>query len=418
MGGQVHKSIDELQRLEREVLKQAERDIERYRKSDVLIKVLDAEGKPLRGAQIEVHQVTRDFLFGCNFYAYGSLKPDEKNEEYAKAFDLFNYATLPFYWRGFEPQPGQERWGRVDKMVERLEKDHVRMKGHPLIWFFEQCYPDWARKPYAEVEKLLERRIRRIVSRYKGRITYWDVLNEEHACKGVEHGFQLNFDQMVDLTKKALQWVKEEDPNAYCVINDYNIMGDINGEREQYKFLAALIAVDAPFDAIGMQAHFIARRDYWTIAKTIDKYSELGKPIHLTEVTPMSEGDWGDEYYRKGEWTEETQAEFVRALYTIAFSKPAVEAITWWDLCDARTWQKGGGLLRADLSPKPAYQVLEELFSKWRTDASGKTNFAGQFRFRGFHGEYELIIRKNGKEMRTKIHVAKDTPNLFTIKWQ
>jgi len=405
------------QKLEQEILKQAERDIERYRKSDVLIKVLDAEGKPLRGAQIEVHQISRDFLFGCNFFGYGFLGSEERNEKYAQAFlNLFNYATVPFYWHYFESEPGHIRWEWVDKIVRKLAPRGVAMKGHPLVWLGPNV-PGWARKPYPELKKLLERRVRQIVSTYKGKITYWDVVNEPNSNRGAPDVFELDFHQMVDLTKEALQWVKEEDPNAYCVVNDFDIIGDTEGKHMQYKFFAALLAVDAPFDAIGIQAHFIERRDYWTIAKTLEKYSEFGKPLHLTEITPLSAGDWGDKYYMPGEWTEESQAEFVKGLYTIAFSKPAVEAITWWDLCDAWSWLDNGGLLRAELSPKPAYKVLDELLNqRWKTHTKGRTNSTGQFRFRGFHGEYEVLIRKNNKETRAKIHVAKDGKNIFTIR--
>jgi len=45
-------------------------------------------------------------------------------------------------------------------------------------------------------------------------------------------------------------------------------------------------------------------------------------------------------------------------MYTIATSKPQVEAITWWNLSDRRTFWPHGGLLDVDQQPKPAYHRL------------------------------------------------------------
>jgi len=52
-----------------------------------------------------------------------------------------------------------------------------------------------------------------------------------------------------------------------------------------------------------------------------------------------------------------------------------VASITWWDLSDRFAWQNApAGLVRADLSPKPAYRVLDRLINHlWRTDAAGRT---------------------------------------------
>jgi hypothetical protein len=42
--------------------------IEKYRKGDATIVVLDKTGKPLENATVVVHQKTHEFLFGCNMF--------------------------------------------------------------------------------------------------------------------------------------------------------------------------------------------------------------------------------------------------------------------------------------------------------------------------------------------------------------
>jgi hypothetical protein len=49
-----------------------------------------------------------------------------------------------------------------------------------------------------------------------------------------------------------------------------------------------------------------------------------------------------------------------------------------------------GGLLRFDLSPKPAYYAIKDLITKeWHTELEVETDENGYARFRGFYGDYE-----------------------------
>ena len=90
------------------------------------------------------------------------------------------------------------------------------------------------------------------------------------------------------------------------------------------------------------------------------------KPLHFTEATILS-GELGYELKKSRpgfDWKstsegERRKAADVERFYTVLFSHPAVEAITWWDAGDQGAWQGApAGLLRADMSPKPAYDVL------------------------------------------------------------
>jgi len=59
--------------------------------------------------------------------------------------------------------------------------------------------------------------------------------------------------------------------------------------------------------------------------------------------------------------------------------------------------QAPAGLLRKDMSPKPAYQVLKKLITKdWWTETTLKTDADGHASFRGFYGQYEVLITMPG----------------------
>lgn len=51
--------------------------------------------------------------------------------------------------------------------------------------------------------------------------------------------------------------------------------------------------------------------------------------------------------------------------YTLCYSMPQVEAITWWDFTDPG-YMPNGGFLAADLRPKLSYERLQKLIASWR----------------------------------------------------
>jgi len=74
-----------------------------------------------------------------------------------------------------------------------------------------------------------------------------------------------------------------------------------------------------------------------------------------------------------------------------------VEAITNWDVTDGRWLGAPSGLLRKDLSPKPAYDALMALVrGEWWTTETLRTDELGEADFEGFRGDYEAVVRGKG----------------------
>ena len=87
-----------------EVQAKIDRNIEKNRKGDAVVQVpADVE--------VKVEQLSHSFLFGGNIFLFGQLKTDEQNRQYEQTFgDLFNAATIPFYWKTLEPEKGKPRY--------------------------------------------------------------------------------------------------------------------------------------------------------------------------------------------------------------------------------------------------------------------------------------------------------------------
>ena len=224
-----------------------QRDTERYRKSEAVIRVLDKSGRPIEGASVKVEQLTHDFLFGCNIYTFGGYPTPEANEKYNQEFKrIFNYATLPFYWRSFEREQGKPDYGRTERMAKWCNENGVLPKGHPLVWACHDAgNPAWLPKDDAEVKGLMEARVKDIVSHYKDSIGVWDVVNES------VHGSRFANMSIYDMTSQPVKWARETNPDAVLIVNEFGMFGDDKAKDASLKLLRQMKKAGIPYDAIG-----------------------------------------------------------------------------------------------------------------------------------------------------------------------
>ena len=179
-----------------------------------------------------------------------------------------------------------------------------------------------------------------------------------------------------------------------------------------------------PFDVIGIQSHM--HRGVWSNTKiweVCQRFAPFDVPLHFTETTILSgrvgwEAARGDRSWSSTPEGERRQAEEVARCYTMLFSHPAVTAITWWDFSDRNAWQRApAGLIRSDLSPKPAYDRLLDLVKKqWWTRVELQTDATGCARFRGFLGDYRLRVEDaKGHKAEVAAALRKDSANVIRI---
>ncbi|HUG49529.1 MAG TPA: 1,4-beta-xylanase, partial [Terrimesophilobacter sp.] len=99
----------------------------------------DSADSPLRNVEVVVAQTRHDFTFGNIGFDFLELSNGEPNgvgtEQLAELYtDLFNTATLPFYWGRFEPERGTPDTVRLRQAAVWFRERGVALKGHPLVW--------------------------------------------------------------------------------------------------------------------------------------------------------------------------------------------------------------------------------------------------------------------------------------------
>lgn len=199
-----------------EVQIQIDERIERYRKADGRFGVSAPDG-----VEVKVEQISHAFQFGSHIFNFDQLGRDDWNAIYKATFtNLWNSATLPFYWKAMEPEEGfvrydagprdcAEFWKSVssmsakdksqfteyrrpapDRILDFCEANGISPHGHVMI--YAPFHPVWTTNGVdaAALAGRFERRIRQLGAHYGARIPQWDVVNESVDLSHymVEHG--------------------------------------------------------------------------------------------------------------------------------------------------------------------------------------------------------------------------------------
>ncbi|MCE5276772.1 MAG: endo-1,4-beta-xylanase [Planctomycetaceae bacterium] len=381
---------------------QIDRRIREHRTAEVTLRVLSPEGKPLAGAKVTVRQVRHKFLFGSNVGLVGRFPTPQLEQAFRQRYAaLMNFATIPFYWGGYEPQPGQTQAAQRRIMADWCKENRIIAKGHPLVW--HNVVPTWlAAKPGEKVEELLLDRVTREVKDFADTVDAWDVVNEPVVMPAAGAGNPIaalcSKPGRTQLIVKAFAAARKANPKALLVLNDYD------NSKAFVDLVQSCLDAGASIDAIGLQTHmhkgFFGAKDLWAIC---ERFAKFKKPIHFTELTILSgelmkrrDNDW---FTRRASWPStpqglKSQAAQAVEVYSVLFSHPSVEAITWWDFSEHRSWMNApSGLLNPDMTPKPVYTALMNLIKKkwWTGPQALTTDAAGHATFRGYLGDYEII---------------------------
>ncbi|MFB3789196.1 MAG: endo-1,4-beta-xylanase, partial [bacterium] len=164
----LRESLPGLRRLADELVleMQAWDRIERFRRRDTVLRVVDAQGRPIPGAEVTIHQIRPDFLFGCNLFAWNDDETDWQLQ-YRKQFAaLLNYATLGFYWWSYEPASGKTREDHWRRVAEWCRQHNIQTKGHTLLWNYTE--PKWLPDDPKQLYEAQMSRITREMTHFAG----------------------------------------------------------------------------------------------------------------------------------------------------------------------------------------------------------------------------------------------------------
>jgi len=240
-----------------------------------------------------------------------------------------------FSWARIETRPGGYDFRFYDQVVDTALRHGISVYGLLAYWsrwtepYTEQgidAFCCWARA---------------VVLRYRDRIKHWEIYNEPNIFfwSGPRDLYPV-------LMKKCYQVIKEADPEATVLA--------ISTAGIDRRFIQFCMDANAPFDILTIHPY---RRHLSEpgFARELQDAAQLveQRPVWITEM------GWSTQIQGT---SERQQASLLARCYLTAVASGACQNVSWYnfrsDGSDPFYNEHNFGVLRADLTPKPAYRAL------------------------------------------------------------
>ena len=264
---------------------------------------------------------------------------------------------MKFGW--LQPQRGVFDFTSADALVDFAEANGKQVRGHTLVW--DGSNPAWLWQgtwTRAEALALLEDHIKTVVSRYRGRVQAWDVVNEpfneDGTIKRTLWQYYLG-DEYIEL---AFRWAREADPSAKLVLNDYTVERANPKSDAMLRLVKDFKARGVPIDGVGFQAHAHAGplATEAELVANMERFGAAGVDVELTELdVAFSAVSLTDKLLGQAE----LYGRHARACRRVS----ACKKVTVWGVSDATSWL---GLAQAPLlfdggyAAKPAFATTAD----------------------------------------------------------
>ena len=305
-----------------------------------------------------------------------------KSDEASLVLQQFNSLTPENAMKmgPIHPQENAYNWNGADSIVAFAQRNKLRVRGHTLCWHNQT--PSWIFKDASgntvTKEVLLQRlkdHITAVVSRYKGKIYAWDVVNEAISDRPDEYLRNSQWLRICgdEYIAKAFQWAHEADPDALLFYNDYNEISPVKRDKI-FRLVKGLKDAGVPVHGVGLQGHWAVNEPSGEqLESTLKKFSELGVTMQVTEMDISVYPKEHDARERRPEdantsFTAEREEKQL-AVYKMSFAlfrkyKKFISGVTFWNISDRHSWldnfpvqnRKDYPLLfDKDLKPKKAF---------------------------------------------------------------
>lgn len=415
---------------EDEVLREARASISAHRRGRLRLTVTDRAGEPIKQAKITVEQRRFDFHFGVHHDGYDT----ESLNRLKAAF--INDGVLYLDWKEIEPQPGRFQFAELDTAYPAsLVRQGFQLRGHALVWLASGELPSYmtdVRGEASAVNEHVKNHVAHVVEHFRDRVQIWEANNEGHAAWAK---LGLNEQEIDQIVKTSAMTIRRLAPESEILINlslplgedlslkRYPLIRQLTNGRisssssDPFRFIERLSREGVPFDSIGLQFYNgacvelyggiqVPAIDLFRFAQELERYSNLGKRVYITEIAAGSAGcTWPGQSWWHQARNQQTQSDYLEGVFAIAYGNPNVEGITWWDLYDDGAFVEGGGLFDSSGRAKAAYTRLSEILKAWRTDRTLETDSNGTALVEGDAGEYRIITRHDNVASILPVHL-------------
>ncbi len=293
-------------------------------------------------------------------YLTGSWFPDPKFKEIvAKGFNLAVISS-GFYWHDVEPTRGQFNLSFADEQVAFAQSKNMLMCGHALLLAESPYIPDWLAKgnfTRDDLAQLLRNYIVQVMSRYKGRIGMYLVVEDAPLPPDTQNDiFYQKFGY--DYIDLAFQIARETDPSAVLIYNAGDNETSGGAATQLTRQIVQRLKVKGLVDGVGLEMHLDGTKPYvkQDVIATMRSY---GVPVYVTEIDVDLTNVQGTQQERYAK-----QAKIYGDMFAACLESGVCKSFAVWGIGDKYSWLRRASpiadptLFDDNLNPKPAYFAL------------------------------------------------------------
>ncbi|WP_433618624.1 endo-1,4-beta-xylanase [Dactylosporangium sp. CA-139114] len=230
-----------------------------------------------------------------------------------------------------EPQRGQFNFSSGDQIYNWATQRGMKVRGHTLAWHSQQ--PSWwGGISGSTLRQAMIDHINGVMAHYKGKLAYWDVVNEAFNEDGSRRQSNLQATGN-DWIEVAFRTARNADPSVKLCYNDYNIENWSYGKTQGvYNMIRDFKSRGVPIDCVGLQTHFTGGSSLPSnFQTTLSSFAALGVDVALTEVDVTNAST--------SQYAGLTQA---------CMNVPRCVGITVWGVRDSDSWRSSESPLLFD----------------------------------------------------------------------
>ena len=248
------------------------------------------------------------------------------------------------YPKPLRPTPESFDFTAADLMFNFARSNGMEIRGHTLVWYMS--LPDWFESTVnrQNAKDFLEKHIKTVVGRYRGKMHSWDVVNEaieprDKHPDGLRKTPWLEFlgEDYIDI---AFRLAHEADPQAMLVYNDYGLVYDKPEDEAKrnavIKLLKRLKSKGTPIHALGVQAHLDGSENKFNpkiLKDFFAQVADMGLKIMITELD-VTDKDLPRNIQVRDRIVAKAYSDYLK----VALEQPAVIAVLTWGLNDKHSW--------------------------------------------------------------------------------
>ncbi|GAB4853425.1 hypothetical protein Ancab_017616 [Ancistrocladus abbreviatus] len=256
--------------------------INEVRKSKVRLQVVNPQGNPVAGAEVRIVQKRPSFPFGVAIN-HNILNNMAYQNWFASRFTVTTFEN-EMKWYSTESTRGREDYSVPDAMIGFARQHSIQVRGHNIFWDDPKYQPSWVYSlSPSELRAATNQRINSLVTRYRGQVIAWDVVNENLHFNFFESKLGWNASEVY------FQRAHQLDGQAVMFMNEYNTIEDnrdLASSPARYlqklKEIRSFLGDNGPI-GVGLEGHFsIVNIPYMRSA--LDTLASAGVPIWITEL--------------------------------------------------------------------------------------------------------------------------------------